>query len=1839
MGNNEYSLTDYRNGFNEFNNFIISIYKNASIYYTGYFVENQKYNAFKKQYEDLLSLEQKQVNPEMGILENYKMNTEKVELLKNNLLNNKEYIFINEGLYQLICKKNDEEKNKNLVNLYSDVNDVIIYDIKENKPLLRLKKNQKNIFNRFSLYLNPENNTVNSSQQSANNNNTSNNIINNASSDNYNKMSQDIINFYLNEKKISGFLNSQSKNNYKGFLVDEYWVQKWKNYYDYDTIEANFLKNKFNDSQIQSAKLGVTNYLSQKKLNNIYPESVLPSILQDLNKIKNNNTSYILLDENFMNPYINYSINTIRPINFIITNNTIKIENPPLNFNTNKNILNKSTLSDEFPNNKIISQNSNMNSTQTNNFNNDAENSLLLKHLLKYEYFKKEYYLSNPNYKIAFAIDYQIIKKLIDIYNSDKIIANLNSQIQGINYQTFDINYQAFLNIINNSMEKTPSIQELNNLKNEMNSSSFIKLFNNQSNRLYLDNFVLIDQEFATFLSHKINNNIKMFLVYYRLVENKIFMVIKVGQAFFYQVSSFIDDDNFIAEYIIFSNYPNYTNISNYILSLFSNNKLQNLVRINLPINYINNIQFYIYPINNSLNQVIIGQQNNNFMKQGSIKNFERINSIDNIGARTELKRRISFNRVNNNGFAQIIRNSLTPVNDLNNTYISTSNINFDKVSNIKSNNNNFEQNLFLSISIIKERQKLLSEINYPNGNKNEPKKEYYLVNKNYLKEISDKLNLENIFILMQQNQYKSDADLLSFVKTNLNDKVKGDLNNLNKEDMQKILKSKEKFGLNHYFVNNNKNTHLLYYKHCDIISERLFELLKNIDPDINNKCQKVECVFDKGIIIIFINKYIINVANFDNEIIAKQIIISSGQNNSYNLSLIFNTFSQKGYNDFMKSFVNSNNLINFKFNQSYIVQANIINITDDGRLVYQPSYRLKTMILLAVSQQYFNENQKERVYLMNHEWLKEYKYYEIKEKFLRIFNSRGYQWDLSYNFDSISTIIQSIDQEELKKYDEKVTKIRNTSFMPSLIPIQLPNKYIDSYKKFVLINDKMYEHFNKAFGISFPNDNIYYIHKSSNLDYLCFQNYQLKNQYNPNNIQNYILVGNINRDENKFVVSYILDYNDGNIIEREMQNFIKNDFQNYLHYKVGLTNPNEIFSPIFDNNQIIGNYYNINKGFDPKKCVNYSNILSNNQLWATAYLYYNEQSISKKLKIPSYNDEDFYFINKQLLSLIQTKYNYGQLKKYFEGKLNNGLPSQRDMYIIIRSLHPNDLKNLTSNLYPGTIQQAEAASYNIDIIPIQNPNNPNEMYWILDKFELVEIQFAKEYLKEQYPYHILKCSFLGNNMIAFHYPNNKLNNLKYFFLISKIDEKKNFINEYLLIYNSPNYINHFKQIRNNLINFLQKQEYINNTYPLVVDGYNQIGTIIRLSGSGSDLLPPQTDHDHDLYIPPIPLLITDSLKDFPSKPLVGFENIGATCYMNATLQCLCNIKKLVDYFKYNKHLIEKVEKDKEKKLLCSAFKRLIESLYDYKGSKNYQNFLLSKGTSLNSKSSLKSSYAPRNFKETISRMNSLFEGIAANDAKDLVNFLLMTLHTELNRAPQEEINNAGNLFLDQRNKSNMFNIFVENFKKTNRSIISDLFYALNCNVTQCGNCGTVSFNYQIYFFLIFPLEEVRKFRLMNNGFNNNLPNNTVDIYDCFNYDMKINYMGGDNALYCNYCKQTCPSSMCTQLTTGPEILVIILNRGQGIQFDVKIKFDFYLDLTNYIELKDTGCYYELFGVITHIGNSDMSGHFIAYCKSYWNNIWYRFNDNLVTPVNNFQKEVIDFAMPYLLFYKKNLKN
>ena len=174
-----------------------------------------------------------------------------------------------------------------------------------------------------------------------------------------------------------------------------------------------------------------------------------------------------------------------------------------------------------------------------------------------------------------------------------------------------------------------------------------------------------------------------------------------------------------------------------------------------------------------------------------------------------------------------------------------------------------------------------------------------------------------------------------------------------------------------------------------------------------------------------------------------------------------------------------------------------------------------------------------------------------------------------------------------------------------------------------------------------------------------------------------------------------------------------------------------------------------------------------------------------------------------------------------------------------------------------------------------------------------------------------------------------------------------------------------------------------------------------------------------------------------------------------------------------------------------------------------------------------------------------------------------------------------------------------------------------------CYNCKKTSHNIQCYNILIFPLEEVRKFK--------NRTQNIVKIEECFEYYEKDENMTGANQIYCNNCKTMANSINKTKIIVGPNVLVINLNRGKGLEFDIKIALKEFLDLKKFIFYEKSPNYYELIGIVTHFGPSSMGGHFIAFCKSFVDQKWYRYNDAQVNS-SSFE-EASTTGVPYILFY------
>ena len=159
----------------------------------------------------------------------------------------------------------------------------------------------------------------------------------------------------------------------------------------------------------------------------------------------------------------------------------------------------------------------------------------------------------------------------------------------------------------------------------------------------------------------------------------------------------------------------------------------------------------------------------------------------------------------------------------------------------------------------------------------------------------------------------------------------------------------------------------------------------------------------------------------------------------------------------------------------------------------------------------------------------------------------------------------------------------------------------------------------------------------------------------------------------------------------------------------------------------------------------------------------------------------------------------------------------------------------------------------------------------------------------------------------------------------------------------------------------------------------------------------------------------------------------------------------------------------------------------------------------------------------------------------------------------------------------------------------------------------------------------------LQNSFNVMMNNNIVTLDECFYYNQKTDLFGGENQNYCHICKQLGNSMYTSRIYVSPNVLVLILNRGKGNIYDVKLDFSETINITNFVLQKDMPqIIYNLYGVITHIGQSGPNAHFVASCKSPIDNKWYRYNDAIVNQISNLQKEVIEFGTPYILFYQKN---
>ena len=341
--------------------------------------------------------------------------------------------------------------------------------------------------------------------------------------------------------------------------------------------------------------------------------------------------------------------------------------------------------------------------------------------------------------------------------------------------------------------------------------------------------------------------------------------------------------------------------------------------------------------------------------------------------------------------------------------------------------------------------------------------------------------------------------------------------------------------------------------------------------------------------------------------------------------------------------------------------------------------------------------------------------------------------------------------------------------------------------------------------------------------------------------------------------------------------------------------------------------------------------------------------------------------------------------------------------------------------------------------------------------------------------------------------------------------------------------------------------------------------------------------------------------------PTKGLNNVGLTCYMNSTLQCLLHIPELTNFFinaynefsNKNEKIIQKTE---TKGKISKEYNALLNEIFS--NSRNFFGF--------------DSSVSPKKFNDLISRLNPQFSKYQSNDAKDLIIYLLQEMHEELNYFGGQKLQKIPQC--NQLDESDSFKFFYEVNSKMNFSIISYLFWGIVKQTTICRVCKSTLFNFQYFQYLSFPL-----YRYANTKFN---------IYKGLKDYIAEEILTGDNQFYCQKCQNLRDAKIFSKIYYTSPYLLINLDYGKNkIYIPKEIDYGSIIILSKeFLEIKAGEITYNLIAVSSHIGSSGNSGHYITYCRDIKSDSWYKFNDSSVSKCDF---ENTKEYSPYLLLFKK----
>jgi len=382
-----------------------------------------------------------------------------------------------------------------------------------------------------------------------------------------------------------------------------------------------------------------------------------------------------------------------------------------------------------------------------------------------------------------------------------------------------------------------------------------------------------------------------------------------------------------------------------------------------------------------------------------------------------------------------------------------------------------------------------------------------------------------------------------------------------------------------------------------------------------------------------------------------------------------------------------------------------------------------------------------------------------------------------------------------------------------------------------------------------------------------------------------------------------------------------------------------------------------------------------------------------------------------------------------------------------------------------------------------------------------------------------------------------------------------------------------------------------------------RVGSKVFRKGSTDPVRASTYTHVHDAVI--YNFQNVDNDKDGRPLGVVGLRNLGNTCFLNSSLQCLSNTIPLTDYFLG----------------------------YDYVKEINKENFLGTKGELVTSYGSLmkqvwlgtRDVVEPASFKSKLARFAPQFHGCHQHDAQELISFLLDGIHEDLNRVrnrPYIEDRDC-----DGTNDEADAMEAWKNYLRRNKSLVVDLFQGQLRNTCVCLTCGHCNIRFEPFMYLSLPVTD-----------------SCISLNDCLDLYLQKDKLTGENQWYCEKCKEHRDATKKIDLWILPPILIFHLKRFKydeygkmGSKTSAVIEYpleDWDLSSSICSKVGDKGSNYDLYAVSNHIGGLG-SGHYTAHALNRFDENWYEFNDSSVRQVDP-ETHLRRNSSAYLLFYNRS---